>query len=222
MLGILTRFCGVDATTLAEQAYAPANTLLMHGWAADAFTMFLWWLLPTEVRFHFRFGFSKRFRSTDHPLLFSLALPRTRTRTHIQTNPNRYEVKISDPAYDISLCHPPPTHVTFLDHSRLPRGNSSRASAIGAGGVDLPARELLRAHAALALVLHGSGAKDAFGILQNVVPARYPRTSPSSSLCPGATGGAFWRSVVEYGGPEVCLEVGLWEAAHVDEGRART
>ena len=221
MLGILTRFCGVDATTLAEQAYAPANTLLMHGWAADAFTMFLWWLLPTEVRVRPSLPLLASV-SVSAPLIThsSLALPRT--RAYIQTNPNRYEVKISDPAYDISLCHPPPTHVTFLDHSRLPRGNSSRASAIGAGGVDLPARELLRAHAALALVLHGSGAKDAFGILQNVVPARYPRTSPSSSLCPGATGGAFWRSVVEYGGPEVCLEVGLWEAAHVDEGRART
>ena len=58
MLGILKRFFGVDTTTLAEQAYAPANTLLMHGWAADAFTMFLWWLLPTEVRFHFRFSLS--------------------------------------------------------------------------------------------------------------------------------------------------------------------
>ena len=50
MLGILKRFFGVDTTTLAEHAHAPANTLLMHGWAADAFTMFLWWLLPTEVR----------------------------------------------------------------------------------------------------------------------------------------------------------------------------
>ena len=90
--------------------------------------------------------------------------------------------------------------------------------------MDLPARELLRAHAALALVLHGSGAKDAFGILQNVVPARCRRRSRSSSsesesesLCPGATGGAFWRSVVEYEGPEVCLEVGLWEAAQAHE-----
>ena len=62
MLGILKRFCGVDTTTLAEQAHGPANTLLMHGWAADAFTMFLWWLLPTEVRAislsHFRFSFT--------------------------------------------------------------------------------------------------------------------------------------------------------------------
>ena len=62
MLGILTRFCSVDTTTLAEHAHGPANTLLMHGWAADAFTMFLWWLLPTEVRAislsHFRFSFT--------------------------------------------------------------------------------------------------------------------------------------------------------------------
>ena len=98
--------------------------------------------------------------------------------------------------------------------------------------MDLPSRELLRAHVALALVLHGSGAKDAFGILHNVVPARYrrsganrPSKSESESLYPGATGGAFWRSVVEYGGPEVCLEVGLWEAAQaeaLDGGGART
>ncbi|KAM5539557.1 hypothetical protein V8D89_006666 [Ganoderma adspersum] len=178
MRGILKRFCGVDAAMLAEHAHGPANTLLMHGWAADALTMFLWWLLPTET-------------------------------------PNRYEVKISDPVYDISLCHPPPSHVAFVDHS--------------GSGVDLPSRELLRAHTALALVLHRSGAKDAFGILQNVVPERCrgrgrgraarsdrPSSSSSSSLYPGATGGAFWRSVVEYEGPEVCLEVGLWEAAHAE------
>ncbi|KAM5539562.1 hypothetical protein V8D89_006671 [Ganoderma adspersum] len=184
-INILKRFCGIDAATLAEHAHGPANTLLMHGWAADALTMFLWWLLPTET-------------------------------------PNRYEVKISDPVYDISLCHPPPSHVTFADHS--------------GSGVDLPSRELLRTHTALALVLHRSGAKDAFGILQNVVPsrchrrgrgraARSDRPSLSSSLYPGAMGGAFWRSVVEYEGPEVCLEVGLWEAAHaeaLDGGTSRT
>ena len=50
MWGILRRFCGVrDAAALAQQAQGPANTLLVNGWAARAFSMFLWWLLPTEV-----------------------------------------------------------------------------------------------------------------------------------------------------------------------------
>ena len=65
MLGFLKRFCGVDTTTFGEQAHEPANTLLMHGWAADAFTMFLWWLLPTEVRFRFRFRFCFLRRRVD-------------------------------------------------------------------------------------------------------------------------------------------------------------
>ena len=71
--------------------------------------------------------------------------------------------------------------------------------------MDLPSRTLLRAHAALAGVLHQSGAVDAFRIL------RYVHDAPSGyghrgSVYPASTGRAFWRSVVEYGGLEVCLE----------------
>ena len=48
-LGILKRFCGVDATTLAEQAQGPANTLFMNGTAGTAFSSLVWCLRPTEV-----------------------------------------------------------------------------------------------------------------------------------------------------------------------------
>ncbi|PIL26592.1 hypothetical protein GSI_12350 [Ganoderma sinense ZZ0214-1] len=148
--GILQRFCGVqDAATLVEQAQGPANTLLVHEWGALSFSMFLWWLLPTET-------------------------------------PDHYEIKNPNPIYNIGNGIPPPSHVTFADHS---------PSAMGS--VELPAPALLRAHAALGEVLHRSGALATFQTLRHSSPEPFP-----NSLCPAGTGSAFWRSVVEYEGPE--------------------
>ncbi|PIL26581.1 hypothetical protein GSI_12339 [Ganoderma sinense ZZ0214-1] len=73
------------------------------------------------------------------------------------------------------------------------------------GGVELPAPALLRADAALAEALHRSGAMDAFRVPRNFVPSRY------RGLGRGLTHYTPRRRVYE--GPEVCLEVGLWEAA---------
>ena len=52
---------------------------------------------------------------------------------------------------------------------------------------------------------------DAFRVLRYAhdVPSRYV-SQRASTVYPASTGGAFWRSVVEYGGPEVCLERELW------------
>ena len=136
---------------------------------------------------------------------------------HIQTA-DRYELKSHDPVYTngIGLGRPPGcTHVTFVDHTTTPASQhasqSNSTSTSESGPVDLPSRTLLRAHAALAGVLHRSGAVDVFRVL------RYAHDyGCSQSVYPASTGSAFWRSVVEYGGPEVCLEVGLWEAAQAD------
>ncbi|KAM5539563.1 hypothetical protein V8D89_006672 [Ganoderma adspersum] len=113
---------------------------------------------------------------------------------HPTETPDRYELKSYDPVYNngIGLARPPVcTHVTFVDHSLSTSGH----------GVDLPDRALLRAHAALAGVLHRGGAVDAFRILRYAhdVPSGYGHRG---SAYPASTGGAFWRSVVEYGGPE--------------------
>ena len=63
-------------------------------------------------------------------------------------------------------------------------------------------------------VLHRSEAMVALWTLHAYVPRlRCFSDAPPDALRPGPTGGAFWRSVVEYEGPEVCLEVALWEAA---------
>ncbi|PIL26603.1 hypothetical protein GSI_12361 [Ganoderma sinense ZZ0214-1] len=157
--GMLQRFCSVKgATTLIEQVQGPANTLLVHGWGARAFSMFLWWLLPTET-------------------------------------PDRYAIKNPDPVYNIGNGIPPPTHVAFADHSasaRLSLGALSRR--------------------ALAKVLHPSGAMDTFEILRHC-SREGGVVSCEDALCLAGTGSAFRRSVVEYEGPEACLEVGLWEAA---------
>ncbi len=99
------------------------------------------------------------------------------------------------PSFDVG-CEHVTSHVTFVDHSE--------------SGVDLPDRELLRTHAALTSVLHRSGVIDAFNYLRYHLPLRYWGAGPS--VYPASTGSAFWRSVVDYEGPEACLEVALWEA----------
>ena len=91
------------------------------------------------------------------------------------------------------------SYVTFVDHSE--------------SGVDLPDRKLLRMHAALTGVLHQSRADDVFGYLRLYVPWLYSGCDAGRSIYPASTGSALGKSVVAYEGPEVCLEVELWEAA---------
>ncbi|KAM5539560.1 hypothetical protein V8D89_006669 [Ganoderma adspersum] len=116
---------------------------------------------------------------------------------HPTQTPDRYELKNYEPFYNIGVGLPPVSrHVTFVDHS--------------ASGVDLPSRELLRAHAALTGVLNRSGVMDAFEVLHYDIPSCY--RGAGRSVCPASTASAFWGSVVEYEGPEACREVVLWEA----------
>ncbi|KAI1783451.1 hypothetical protein LXA43DRAFT_1132444, partial [Ganoderma leucocontextum] len=65
------------------------------------------------------------------------------------------------------------------------------------------APDLLRLHAALGWVLRLSGAGAVFDTLYRPPPSR----GSAAYLSPG--GAAFWRSVVEYEGPAVCLEAEL-------------
>ncbi|PIL26573.1 hypothetical protein GSI_12331 [Ganoderma sinense ZZ0214-1] len=104
-------------------------------------------------------------------------------------------------------CRHTTSHVTFVDHS------VTNVTVPGAG-VDLPDRELLRVHAALAGMLDHSGVCNAFVLLRyrsiHVPGVRF-------SAYPEPSGGAFWKSVVEYEGPEVCLEVEV-ERGEEDDG----
>ena len=77
--------------------------------------------------------------------------------------------------------------------------------------MDLPDRDLLRIHAALAGILYRSGTDNLFEpYLIFHLPWVY--CGAGRSVYPGSTGGGFWKSIVAYEGPEVCLEVELWEA----------
>ena len=74
--------------------------------------------------------------------------------------------------------------------------------------MDLPDRDLLRMHAALSGVLNGSGADDLFEpYLIFHLPWVY--WDAGRSVYPGPAGSGFWKSIVAYEGPEVCLEVEL-------------
>ncbi|KAM5539553.1 hypothetical protein V8D89_006662 [Ganoderma adspersum] len=91
-----------------------------------------------------------------------------------------------------------------------------------------PDPELIRIHAALAGVLHLSGAFkfETFGSL--LQPLAVAHSGHSRLGCPSSpSGSAFWRSVVAYGGPESCVEVELREAVRAvvhmgsEDARAR-
>ena len=68
---------------------------------------------------------------------------------------------------------------------------------------ELPDPALIRVHAALAGVLHLSGAYTTF------VRLFLELEDSGHSAYPSPGGSAFWRSVVEYEGPESCVEVEL-------------
>nr|VWO99873.1 Zn(2)-C6 fungal-type domain-containing protein [Ganoderma boninense] len=133
--------------------------------------------------------------------------------------PDCYEIKNPNPVFNIGQGQPLPSHVTFTDHSLSAR---ARAPGSASAGVDLPDRTLLCVHAALAEVLHRSGAINTFWFLQQDFPSCPPRSrrgtvpawsgSGSSYSYSASAGDAFWRSVVEYEGPEMCAEVELREA----------
>ncbi|KAI1783447.1 hypothetical protein LXA43DRAFT_1046745 [Ganoderma leucocontextum] len=108
---------------------------------------------------------------------------------HPTETPNHYKIKRYRLRNDRGSRHVT-SHITFADHSQ--------------SGVDLPDRGLLRLHAALTGVLWRSGAVAVFDRL-----FFRPRRLPGFSRWPSPSGGAFWRSVVEYEGPETCLEVDL-------------
>ena len=68
---------------------------------------------------------------------------------------------------------------------------------------ELPDPALIRVHAALAGALHLSGAYATFSRLFLELE------DSGHSAYPSPGGSAFWRSVVEYEGPESCVEVEL-------------
>ena len=67
-------------------------------------------------------------------------------------------------------------------------------------GVELPSAELLLAHAAIAGVVHMSGA---YRLLKDVIFLCSSLYSPA----PPSSGTGFWESVVGYEGEDVCMEV---------------
>ncbi|KAI1783472.1 hypothetical protein LXA43DRAFT_903493, partial [Ganoderma leucocontextum] len=98
-------------------------------------------------------------------------------------------------------------HITFVDHSITSPLVQQAAAMFGYSpprtGVDLPCPDLLRLHAALGWVLRLSGAGAVFDALYRPPPSR------GSAAYPSPSGATFWRSVVEYEGPAVCLEAEL-------------
>ncbi|KAI1783438.1 hypothetical protein LXA43DRAFT_1125117 [Ganoderma leucocontextum] len=120
--------------------------------------------------------------------------------------PNCYEFRDERPGLRFAGCQHVSDHITFVDHSATSPLVQQAAAMLGhsmpEGAVDLPSRDLLRLHATLAGVLRLSGAAGVFDGVR--VP---PSGSPPALPPPG--GAAFWRSVVEYDGPAVCLEAEL-------------
>ena len=190
---ILKHYCGLDEETIrtmSEVNHDPQNALLLQQDACNSFDAYHWSLEPVEVRYS-----SKSFAS--HYL------------RHFQGDPNKYHVKLYSPPEDITLLPEKiPTHVVFKDHSEgISREESaSGSSKSGPYPVSLPSRPLLRLHAALASVLHLSGATEAFEIL----------TSPPG---PGAgvpavrskSGADFMEEVVDYNG-KISMTYDLGEA----------
>ncbi|KAM5539552.1 hypothetical protein V8D89_006661 [Ganoderma adspersum] len=149
--------------------------------------------------------------------------------------PHCYEVRDYEPMFNHLKVYRVPPQIMFKNHTRhesdghrtAPREPPSSASNPGEalqsppslpqpthherGGSEaateaepeLPDPALIRVHAALVGVLHLSGAYATFGRLF------LPLEDRGHSAYPSTCGSAFWRSVVEYEGPESCVEVEL-------------
>ncbi|TBU28377.1 hypothetical protein BD311DRAFT_663508 [Dichomitus squalens] len=173
-LEILQHYCQLDEKYIRDIGLldSPANAFLADsGSVHKAFDRFLWCLKPTEI-------------------------------------PNQYEFKHYHPY--IYLARDIPALVVFKDHSvedvntaistqsstdNPSEPGKSRASCHGkrphdAMGIELPDPELFRLHAALAGVLHTSGAADIFNLVVY-------RRNPSQLPVPSADGEAFFKEIVE-------------------------
>ncbi|TBU53890.1 hypothetical protein BD310DRAFT_829190 [Dichomitus squalens] len=160
-------------------AYEPQNALLLNPGSHAAFIHFKWCLLPTDT--------TNCYEIQTHQSNFLGAIP-VQDRVTFQ---------------DYSLETPAPDSADAERAARRRGVKRRRAQA----GIDLPDPELLRVHAALAILLHSSGAA---GIFDTMIRWRSDRNHHG---VPEASGRAFWESVVIYEGPEICLSAELQNAA---------
>ncbi|KAI0779263.1 hypothetical protein C8Q74DRAFT_1446868 [Fomes fomentarius] len=110
--------------------------------------------------------------------------------------PNRYVVKNYHPRMTHMEMHkiPESLEISFKDYSDEVPVNASGKRPHNAVSVDLPDRDLLRMHAALAEIIHMSGAVRVF------LSILYPPPGRSTSSSPRADGEAFMKGIVD---PEV-------------------
>ena len=185
---ILKHYFGLDEEiiTMSEDINDPQTALLLERNVRNAFDAYNWCLEPVEV------GHSSISHAPHH-------------LRHPQDDPNKYRVKLYSPPEDITLLPEKiPTQVVFKDHSEgiSPAECASGSSKSDLYPLSLPSRALLSFHAALASVLHLSGAAQLFEIFSSPPGAGGPAVRSKS-------GADFMEEVVDYDGKKISMTYDL-------------
>ncbi|KAM5539566.1 hypothetical protein V8D89_006675 [Ganoderma adspersum] len=190
-LEILQHYCQLDRKYVDDAVLMdrPTNAVTVTPHFQKRFECLMLCLKPTLVRLILQI----RHSAPDHVQKY------TRDESDSQRTAPREPPSASNPEPGEALQSPP-------SRPQPTQREPARSEAATDAEPELPDPALIRVHATLVGVLHLSGAYTTFGRL-------FLELEDSGHLAyPSPGGSAFWRSVVEYEGPESCVEVELREA----------